>query len=171
METSPARAASSNFFQWGATAQILAGYELQGGNPVFVSPGRNIDTSGSGVIAQNIFAKASGEIKGLFVGFNTVNLDATQIGPGLAFGPIVTTHDDGLGGPSPIIIVAQNPINENGVIVPDAAPIASNVAKNNGEDDQKKKGKQIALAQKVSRVTVILPPKKVSETQTKNPGT
>ena len=171
----------------GATAQILAGYELQGGNPVFVSPGRNIDTSGSGVIAQNIFAKASGEIKGLFVGFNTVNLDATQIGPGLAFGPIVTTHDDGLGGPSPIIIVAQNPINENGVIVPDAAPIASNVAKNNGEtaddastvasktddqdDDQKKKGKQVTLAQKVSRVTVILPPKNVSETQTKNPGT
>jgi len=123
----------------------------------------------------------------LFVGFNTVNLDATQIGPGLAFGPIVTTHDDGLGGPSPIIIVAQNPINENGVIVPDAAPIASNVAKNNGEtaddastvasktddqdDDQKKKGKQVTLAQKVSRVTVILPPKNVSETQTKNPGT
>ena len=38
-------------------------------------------------------------------------------------------------------------------------------------DDQKKKGKQIALAQKVSRVTVILPPKKVSETKTSNPGT
>jgi len=38
-------------------------------------------------------------------------------------------------------------------------------------DDQKKKGKQIALAQKVSRVTVILPPKKVSEARTPNPGT
>ncbi len=39
------------------------------------------------------------------------------------------------------------------------------------DDEKKKKGKQIALAQKVSRVTVILPPKKVSEAQTPNPGT
>jgi hypothetical protein len=35
-------------------------------------------------------------------------------------------------------------------------------------DDLKKK-KGIALAQKVSRVTVILPPKKLSETTTKTP--
>ena len=34
------------------------------------------------------------------------------------------------------------------------------------DDEKKKKGKQVALAQKVSRVTVILPPKKVSGTQT-----
>jgi filamentous hemagglutinin family protein len=38
-------------------------------------------------------------------------------------------------------------------------------------NDQNKKGKPIALARKVSRVTVILPPKKVSETQTAAPGT
>jgi hypothetical protein len=38
-------------------------------------------------------------------------------------------------------------------------------------DDQNKKGKPIALARKVSRVTVILPPKTVSETQTPAPGT
>jgi hypothetical protein len=38
-------------------------------------------------------------------------------------------------------------------------------------DPKKKKGKQVALAQKVSRVTVVLPPKKVSEIQTPNSGT
>jgi hypothetical protein len=38
-------------------------------------------------------------------------------------------------------------------------------------DDQKKKGKPIALARKISRVTVILPPKNMSETQTATPGT
>jgi hypothetical protein len=37
-----------------------------------VSAGRNIDASGSGIIAQNIIAKATGEAKGLFVGFNSV---------------------------------------------------------------------------------------------------
>jgi hypothetical protein len=41
----------------------------------------------------------------------------------------------------------------------------------NDDDDKKKKGKQIALVQKVSRVTVILPTKKVSETKTPTPGT
>jgi hypothetical protein len=35
-------------------------------------------------------------------------------------------------------------------------------------DDEKKNGKKVALAQKVGRVTVILPPKTVSETQTSN---
>ena len=45
-------------------------------------------------------------------------------------------------------------------------------ASDQGADDpNKKKGKQVALAQKVSRVTVILPPKKVSETKTSTPGT
>jgi hypothetical protein len=37
-------------------------------------------------------------------------------------------------------------------------------------DDEKKNGKKVTLAQKVSRVTVILPPKKVSAMQTATPG-
>jgi hypothetical protein len=37
-------------------------------------------------------------------------------------------------------------------------------------DDEKKKGKKVTLAQKVGRVTVILPPKKVSAMQTATPG-
>jgi hypothetical protein len=44
-------------------------------------------------------------------------------------------------------------------------------ASDQDDDEKKKKGKQIVLAQKVSRVTVILPPKKMSETKTSTPGT
>ena len=48
----------------------------------------------------------------------------------------------------------------------------ADAASDQGADDpKKKKGKQVALAQKVSRVTVILPPKKVSENKTSTPGT
>jgi hypothetical protein len=85
-----------------ATAELLAGYELQdangnrvsagnlgAGTPVRISDNRDIDASGSGIIAQNIIAKATGEAKGLFVGFNSVTLDATTIGPGVAYGPHV----------------------------------------------------------------------------------
>jgi hypothetical protein len=50
---------------------------------------------------------------------------------------------------------------------------STQLAAASGQDDEKKKkkGEEIALARKVSRVTVILPPKNTSEARTPNPGT
>ncbi len=147
------------------------------GELVLDSQNRNINASGSGVIAQNIIAKATGELEGLFVGFNSVYLDATTIGPGIAYGPHVDIASDE---PGPAIqVITDNPTTVNGALVDPTATDAPSVAKEvaqtaddastvvsktddqsgNGDDDKKNKGKQIALAQKVSRVTVMLPQK------------
>jgi len=148
----------------------------------FVTPSENIDASGSGIVAQNVLAKATGEVQGLFVGFNSVNLDANQIGPGIAFGPKVTITDANPGdsGGGPVIqVIAENPVDVNNAIVQPTAPQTASVAKevattaetadtvaaNSGDagDDldpkKKKEGKAIGLAQKVNRVTVLLPQK------------
>ena len=179
-----------------ATAELLAGYELQDasgqpvlaqnlnlGTPVRISDNRNIDASGSGIIAQNVIVKATGEVSGLFVGFTSVTLVGGSIGPGIAFGPIVTTSGPDAAGP-PIVVITDNPSIINGVSVAptttdapsapkevaETTDAASTIAKTDGSsddlDDSKKK-KGISLAQKVSRVTVILPgTKKLSEKTT-----
>ncbi|HEX7571330.1 MAG TPA: filamentous hemagglutinin N-terminal domain-containing protein [Verrucomicrobiae bacterium] len=176
-----------------ATAELLAGYELQDasgqlvsaqnlnlGTPVRISDNRNIDASGSGIIAQNVIVKATGKVDGLFVGFSSVNLDAGSFGTGIAFGPTVTISGPSDAGGIPIQVITDNPSTVNGVSVAPTASDApsvpkevaettdavSTIAKSSGDndenDDPTKKKKGIALAQKVSRVTVLLP-KRVSE--------
>jgi len=61
-----------------ATVTLLAGYELQNGTLVLVSPDRNINVSGSGVISQNASLKASGSINGLIFAQGNINVDAQQ---------------------------------------------------------------------------------------------
>ena len=53
----------------------------------------------------------------------------------------------------------------------DTTKAADDTSADNSDDEKKKKGKGIALAQKTCRVTVILPPKKSAETKTSEPGT
>jgi len=178
-----------------ATAELLAGYELQDasgqlvlaqdlnrGNPVRISDNRNIDASGSGIIAQNVIGKATGKVNGLFVGFNSVNLDANSFGNGIAFGPKVSISEPSDSGGIPIQVITDNPSTINGVsvaptvtdapsapkVVAETTDAASTMAKSSGDndeiDDPTKKKKGVSLAQKVSRVTVILPgTKKLSE--------
>ena len=145
-----------------------------------VSPGENINASGSGVVAQNAAATATGEAQGLFVGFHSVNLNASQIGPGVAFGPTVNITDtgDAGGGSGPsITVIAQNPVDVNNAVSAPTAPATASVAKEvatvadnsttvadnsdaAGDDLEAKKkqaGKPITLARRVSRVTVLLP--------------
>jgi filamentous hemagglutinin family protein len=155
-------------------ATLLNGAGDPIGQLVDISPNENINASGSGVIAQNILAKATGEVSGLFIGFNTVNLDANLISHVVVVGPTVgltTPNETG-----PIQIISENPEAINGQLVIPTAPetqapatqvtpqaatatTAASQSSDSDDDDKKKKGKQIALAQKVSRVTVTLPPK------------
>ena len=157
------------------------------GNPVGqlidVSPNENIDASGSGVIAQNIVAKATGSVDGLFIGFNTVNLDANDLSHVLVVGPIVTLISVESTGPG-IQVISDNPTTLNGqlevptapetsapvVEVAQAAATAATVASkttDSNDDEKKNNGKEVGLAQKTSRVTVTLPPKDNSRTENK----
>ncbi len=61
-----------------ATVTLLAGYELQNGNPVSISSGRDINVSGSGVIAQDAVLKATGSIYGLIFARGNIDLSAQK---------------------------------------------------------------------------------------------
>ena len=154
--------------------------------------GRNIDTSGSGVIAQSIIVKATGGVGGLFVslGSSPINIGANNFLPGpegtgpVIYGngkPIINTTDPN-SGPDPIIVsdtgsTAPPPTDVAKTDAPtaDTATTVATKTENQddglGDDENKKKGKGIALAQKTSRVTVILPPKNSAKSQIQNPGT
>ncbi len=177
-----------------ATAELLAGYELQdanglpvsaenlaGGIAVFISAARNIDTGESGVVAQNLIAKATGYIKGLFIGRQTVTINVGSPGPpDSGPGPIIIGRQIDYnappdGGPDPILITSSHsdaapPTSVAQAEAPTADTADTVVTKTENQDDgsgddSKNKNKKIALAQKVSRVTVILPPKTLSENQ------
>jgi len=151
------------------------------GNPLLVL-GRNIDTSGSGAIGQNIVEKATGTIVGLVLGSHSVALDSIGITKVFALGPVIQATGPvdktskliapDVTGPNvdPTVILnaktsapgttanatSQAASNSN------ASQTAATTDEGNNEGDDKKKKKEVALAQKVSRVTVILPAKGAS---------
>jgi len=147
-----------------------------------ISATRNIDATGSGVIGQNVILKATGELKGVFFSPNTISLDAGTIGPttalgrsidatGPAVGPVVLIGTDkvnfsGSGDPT---ILSQNANGggatfTQGTVANSTSQGASNeslapVEKKSEDENDLPKKKGITLAQKVSRVTVLLPKK------------
>ncbi len=146
-------------------ASLINGTGTVIGELADVSADENVVANGSGAIAQNIIAKATGEVEGFFLGFDTVDLDATKLTHVYVIGPTITTTGDQQ---TPIIGIGDN---SNGQITPpttdapatQVAPTAVTattvVSKtdNSIEDENKKKDKPTTLAQKVSRVTVTLP--------------
>ena len=147
------------------------------GNPTWVL-GRNIEATGSGVIGQNVILKATGYIDGLFVGafvdYNPLKSTPPDLGPPVIIGPTVKleTPSDGGPGPDPIVVSdkgsnAAPPPEVTKTDAPTADTAATVVSKTEEQDtgfggEGKNKGKGISLAQKVSRVTVLLPPKTLS---------
>ena len=178
----------------------LAGTDDGHGEPLFVV-GRNIDINGSGVIASNAKLLATGNINGLIFARNnldinsqsSVNVTALARGSVSVSGQSVSGSITGVGGVSASgDSITANLVSANvtgatsgqsglgqggaangasqGLANSQSSQVAATTDQSNDEDE-KKKGKKIALAQKVSRVTVILPQKKVSETKTPTPGT
>jgi filamentous hemagglutinin family protein len=168
-----------------ATAELLAGYELQdasglpvlaenlaSGIVVFISASRNIDAGQSGIIAQNLIIKATGYIKGLFIGRHTATVDTGSPDPAGSPPPIILSPNPIVGipsgdGPDPTVIsdshsdaAPPTPVAQAEATIADTAETVVAKTGNQGDgfgDDSKNKNKKIALAQKVSRVTVILP--------------
>ena len=178
---------------------LLAGYELQNGQPVQTSLNRNIDVTGSGVIAENAKLKATGNIAGVVFANNNIDISAQQnvSVTALAQGSVSASAGGtvsgtlvGVGGVSASGSSIDANLESNNAISGDttgskgfaqgtaanstslaaSADDSTPATKSDDTDDElKKKGKGINLAQKVSRVTVILPvTKRLSEKSSGN---
>jgi trimeric autotransporter adhesin len=144
-------------------------------NFIDLNAGLDIIATGSGVIGANVNLHAGRNFSGLVVGKYTVNASAKTIDPtAILFGPQVGYQSDG--GPGPTVI-SDSPVSENGnlvaaITVPDVASAPVQVAQTAADatdvasaaqpqtlNDSETKGdkRPITLAQKVGRVTVLLP--------------
>ena len=158
-----------------------------------VSPGKNINVNGSGVIASNARLDASGNINGLIFSRNNIdviaqqNINVSALGIGnvnvSSSGGTISGTFVGVGGVSAsgssidASLVSANVTGatsgQSGLGQGTAANATSQAASGNdanqaaassdqNSDDDKKNKKEVALAQKVGRVTVILPAKSSS---------
>jgi len=151
------------------------------GNPVLVL-GRKIDTGSSGIIAQNAVLKATGGIKGVIFSTHNITLDSLgpitvialghhidvtgTVGPSELIGPEVNAA-----GADPSNIQSANANGGGSTFAKGTTANATSQAASSsdankalastgeGDDDDNKNKKDVALQQKVSRVTVILPAK------------
>lgn len=166
----------------------LTAGDLGSGKPVQVSDNANIDASGSGIIAENVVGEATGTFKGVVFGANNVTLTSPQfsslvvlgehVGVQGSVGPDVTvigtqsadvsgsgnatvlSADANGGGSTFAQGTAANATSTAASAASAAATTAAAKSDTTGtDDDENKKKKPIALARKVSRVTVILPGK------------
>ena len=158
-----------------------------------VNAGQNINATGSGIIGSNIKLTAGGSINGVIIGSQGININASQnvdvtavsggnvdiAAAGTVSGTIVGGGDVNVSGSSILAAVMGSSVSASGdtsgasLGIPQSnvskevaettdANTATQTATDTDSDDQKKK-KGIGLVQKVSRVTVLLPGKKVSE--------
>ena len=163
-------------------------------NFIDINAGKDINANGSGVIGSNIKLKAGGNINGVIIGSQGINLNAAQnvdvtavsggnvdiAGGGTVSGTIVGGGNVSVSGDSITAAVMGGSVSTSGdtssasLGVPQAnvtkevaettdSNTATQTASTTDDEDQNKK-KGISLAQKVSRVTIVLPgTKKVSE--------
>jgi filamentous hemagglutinin family protein len=170
----------------GVVVQISPGRNINADNSGVIGNNVRLDASGSiaGVIfarqnidltaVQNVnvtalaegsvSASAGGSISGTIIGVGGVSASGSSIDANLESNNAVsgdTSGSKGLGQANVAGGVSQGLGNDD---------VAKAATKSDaGDDDLNKKKKGISLAQKVSRVTVILPPKKVSEVNSQQP--
>jgi hypothetical protein len=172
-------------------------------NFIELTAGHDINASGSGIIGSNIKLQAGGDINGLVIGSQSVNINSAQSvdvtvvsggdvninASGEIAGTVIGGGSVNASGDSITASLISESVSASGDTsgATEGVP-QSNVAKNNAEtadnastvasktddlddDETRKNGKDIALVQKTSRVTVILPAKQQSKAQNLEPGT
>jgi filamentous hemagglutinin family protein len=155
------------------------------GAPARVSDNRDINASGSGIIGENIVAQATGTFQGAIFSHGNVSLTAPQIANAVVLGTVVSTSgslgsgvtligtesvstgganggtilsaDANGGGSSFSQGVAANATSSAASASASEAAAAATKTDNSAEEDPLKKKKNVTLARKVSRVTVLLP--------------
>lgn len=176
----------------GGIVQIAFNGANSQNNYVELNAGDDINAQGSGIIGSNIKLQAGGDINGVVIGSQSVNInsaqnvDVTAISSGNvdinASGDVegtivsggnldvsgssidasliaesVTASGDTAG--ASLGIPASNVTPENAPVADNATTVTSKTDDDSDGDDEQKKRKQVALTQKTSRVTVILPQK------------
>jgi filamentous hemagglutinin family protein len=152
----------------GANIRTTAGGSISGifvgSGAISVNAGANF--SGTIVGSTSVSVNAGGSVSGTIVGGDNVSVSGGDITASLISGN-VSTSGDAIG--ATVGIPQSNVAQSNAQTADNADAATSKNGTQDDEDDLKKK-KSISLAQKVSRVTVILPPKIFSENQSsKNP--
>ncbi len=175
----------------GGIVQIAFNGANSKNNYIEITAGDDINAEGSGIIGANIELKAGGDINGVVIGSQSIdinsaqNVDVTAISSGNVdinasgdvSGTIVSGGNlDVSGSMIDASLIAEN-VSANGdtagasMGIPQSnvasvntqtaanADTVTSQADNSDSDEEKKKRKQPVLAQKVSRVTVILPAK------------
>jgi hypothetical protein len=160
-------------------------------NFIDLNAGKDISAEGSGVIGYNITLKAGGDITGLVIGRQSVDINSAQNVSVTAFsggnvdisasgnisGTIISGGSVNASGDSITASLISESVSTSGNASGATEGIPqSNVAQNNpqnadntdaatskngsqNDEDEQKKKKNITLAQKTSRVTVLLPTK------------
>ena len=133
-------------------------------NNININAQQNINVTAFGI--GNVSVNSSGgTVSGTFIGVGGVNASGISVDASLISANVsgATSGQSGLGQGNAAGATSQGLANNE----------STQLAAASGQDDEKKKkkGEEIALARKVSRVTVILPPKNTSEARTPNPGT
>ncbi len=182
----------------GATVALLAGEDANGN---VISPGRDIDVTGSGVVGSTVTLRASGDINGTVFARNDLNIIAVQnvdvtalaVGKADVSGTSLGTSTIiGVGGITAsgssvdASLLSNNQVSGDtsgaksmtqgtaanataqAAASDDSAKTAVADTQTGDDDEKKKKGTKVALMQKTGRVTVLLPPKSLSQNQTSN---
>jgi filamentous hemagglutinin family protein len=150
----------------GSNIKLSAGGNING--VVIGSQSINIDSAQNvnvtAVSSGNVDINASGDVSGTIVSGGNLDVSGSSIDASLVAENVSASGDTAgasMGIPQSNVATVNTPVADN-------ATTASAKADTDAGDDEKKKRKPVALTQKVSRVTVTLPPKNNSRTQNQN---
>jgi hypothetical protein len=141
----------------GSNIRTTAGGNISGifvgSGSVAINAGENF--SGTIVGSTTVSVNAGGSVSGTIVGGDSVSVSGGEITASLLSGS-VSTSGDAIGA---TVGIPQSNVMPNNSQADGGTDVAA--VKNGGQDDEEdqKKKKSITLAQKVSRVTVLLPSK------------
>ena len=139
----------------GSNIRLDAGGDINGviigSQSVTVDAQQSVDVTA--VSGGSVDINAGGDIAGTIVGGGSVNVSGDSIDASIAGGSVATAGDTS---GANIGLPASN-VTQTEAQNADSADVAANKTGGDDEDELKKKDKSITLAQKVGRVTVILP--------------
>jgi len=149
----------------GSNIKLQAGGSINGviigSQGININAGQNVNVTA--VSGGNVDINASGTVAGTIVGGGDVSVSGDSITAAVMGGSVSTSGDTA--GAS--LGVPQANTSKDVAETTDANA-ATQSSSGSDDDELNKKKKGISLAQKVGRVTVILPPKKLSENATGN---
>jgi hypothetical protein len=141
----------------GSNIKLKAGGDIHGlvigSSSVNINSLQNVDVTA--VSGGGVTINASGSVSGTIVGGGDVSVSGESIDASVRGGSVSTSGDTSAAS----LGVPQSNVTKENAEVADNANATISKTESGDDEENKKKKKGIALAQKVSRVTVLLPGK------------